>query len=81
MESGDIHTHCDLLMQSRVFRRLNSVVSLERMSTVLFQRLVPMIVHSALLFFPFSVLALRMLSICLRYLALTGRSVESICSP
>jgi hypothetical protein len=48
---------------------------------VLFQRLVPMTLHSDLLFPLLVVLSLSVFSICLKYLELTGRSVESMDNP
>ena len=81
MLSGDIQTNSDFLTHSRESRQRRRVVSLERTSTVLFHRLVPMMAHSEELR-----LRLRLTSSEVRwnariYFWLTGRSVESMGSP
>ena len=68
-------------MQGREATREKRAVSLERISTVLFQRLVPMTSHSASLRRISLTASAAVFSISRTYFGLTGRSVESTLMP
>ena len=81
MLSGDIHTVRASATKSRSRRWFSRVVSLARMSTVLFHREVPMTAHSVGDFLSALAIPVAIFSIILRYFWLTGRSVESMAMP